>query len=91
MVSLFGERPEDLRDYRMGLAGLMAGLHALRIVAERGPATTDDMLTASAGIRQVLDTIPPQFWREGEREQLDQLIFKMTEAARDREIGRTHG
>ena len=90
-MSLFGESVEDRRDYRMGLAGLMAGLHALKIVAERGPATTEDMVIASKGIRDVLDAIPAEAWREGEREKLDHLIFAMTDAARDREIGRSNG
>ncbi len=91
MVSLFGESAEDQRDYRMGLAGLLAGVQALKILAERGPATTDDLYTAVQGVRQVLDSIPLQSWREGEREKLDSILFGLVDAARDRELGRSNG
>ena len=91
MVSLFGESAEDRRDYRMALAGFTAGVHALRILAERGPASTDDIMLSVAGIRKVLDQIPASHWNEGEREGLDNMLFKLVDSARDRELGIRHG
>ena len=91
MVSIFGESAEDRRDYRMGLAGLLAGVHALRILAERGPATTDDLNSAISGIRTVLDQIPAGTFKSGERESLDGMLFKIVDAARDRELRERNG
>ena len=90
-MSLFGESTDDQRDYRMGLAGLLAGVHALRILAERGPATVDDVYTAVQGIRAVLDQMPEGALRSGEREQLDSMLFKLVDAARDRQLKENDG
>ena len=79
VVSLFGESAEDQRDYRMGLAGLLAGAQALRILAERGLASATDLTVALVGVRQVLDAIPT--WRPGEREQLETLFDNLVQAA----------
>jgi hypothetical protein len=91
VVSIFGESAEDRRDYRMGLAGLLAGVHALRILAERGPGSTDDLHTAISGIRAVLDQIPAGSFQPGERANLDGMLFKIVDAARDRELRERNG
>jgi hypothetical protein len=76
VVSLFGESPEDQRDFRIGLAGLLAGTHALRILAENGLASATEIATSLAGVKQLLDKIPT--WRAGEREQLEEMFDKIT-------------
>ncbi len=91
VVNLFGESADDRRDYRMALAGFLAGVQALRILAERGPATGDDIMLSVTGIRQVLDQIPATHWKEGERESLDNMLFKLVDTARDRELGARDG
>lgn len=81
MVSIFGESMEDRRDYRMGLAGLLAGVHALRILAEQRLASAADITLSINGIREVLDTIPQEAWRPGEREHLDGMLLNIISAA----------
>lgn len=79
MVSLLGEDRWDERDYRMGLAGLLAGIHSLRILAERGIASRRDVEIAAEGIDQVFDTI--KTWRPGEREHLSGLLEQIAAVA----------
>ena len=55
---MFGESSYDRRDYVMGLAGLLAGLHSLRILAEKGLATSWDVSQAQVGLKQVLAQLP---------------------------------
>ena len=81
MVSIFGESAEDRRDYRMGLAGLLAGVHALRILAERGLANSADISLSVNGVRDVLDSIPKETWKPGEREGLDTMLLKIIDSA----------
>ena len=78
-MNLFGESIEDRRDFRIGLAGLLGGIHSLRILAERGIASPDDIITSLAGVRKLLDDVPT--WRPGEREDLEDMFTKMTSAA----------
>ena len=89
MVSMFGESTDDQRDYRMGLAGLLAGIHALRILAERGLANKQDISLSVTGVRDVLDRIPQQSWRAGERESLDAMLLKIVDSAST--MGGLHG
>jgi hypothetical protein len=89
VVNLFGESMEDRRDYRMGLAGLLAGIHALRILAEQGLANTSDIALSVNGVRDVLDTIPEDAWRAGEREKLDQMLINVINSASP--LGGRHG
>ena len=79
VVSMFGESTEDQRDFRIGLAGLLAGTHALRILAENGLASATDMSTSLAGVKQLLDQITS--WRPGEREQLDDMFENLIRTA----------
>ncbi len=57
-MSLFGEDDFDRRDFRMGLAGLLAGIHSLRILAERGVASPEDISVSREGIDKLLTMIP---------------------------------
>ena len=81
MVSLFGESTEDRRDFRMGLAGLTAGVHSLRILAEQKVTSWSDISLSINGVRDVLDTIPEQAWRPGEREALDRMLLNVINSA----------
>jgi hypothetical protein len=88
VVSIFGESAEDRRDFRMGLAGLLAGVHALRILAERGVASPADIRLSTDGIGKMLDQITT--WKEGERERLDSMLRNLVEAA-ELNFGKTNG
>lgn len=55
---MFGDKERDQRDFAFGLAGLTAGVHALRILAEKGIATSQDISVAQVGIKQVLEQVP---------------------------------
>ena len=81
VVSLFGESTDDQRDFRMGLAGLTAGVHALRILAEQKVTSWGDISLSINGVRDVLDTISEQAWRPGEREALDRLLLNVINIA----------
>ena len=87
-MSIFGESAEDRRDFRMGLAGLLAGVHALRILAERGVASPADIRLSTDGIGKMLDQITT--WKEGERERLDSMLRNLVEAA-ELNFGKTNG
>ena len=81
MVSLFGESSTDKRDFRMGLAGLQAGLHALRILAERGIASSTDIRVSREGVEAVLATIPESEFGPEQRGQIAALMEKIEAAA----------
>ena len=78
-MSLLGESMEDRRDYRVGLAGLLAGTHALRILAEKGLASATDMTVSLSGVKQLLDEVPA--WRPGEREHLEDMFDNLVRSA----------
>jgi len=81
VVSLFGEDDYDRRDYRMGLAGLLAGIHSLRILAERGIATGQDIISSRQGIDDVLKMIPPSQFPAEQRAAIDSLLAKIQNTA----------
>ncbi|WP_340587158.1 hypothetical protein [Erythrobacter alti] len=57
-MNIFGESATDKRDRSLGLAGLLAGTQSLRILAERGIASPQDIEISIEGIKQVLDGVP---------------------------------
>jgi hypothetical protein len=77
VVSLFGESSIDKRDFRMGLAGLLAGIHSLRILAERGIASAEDIGISQQGIEQVLSSIPESEFAASERAKLLDMLDKI--------------
>jgi hypothetical protein len=81
VVSIFGEFSTDKRDFRMGLAGLLAGVQSLRILAERGIASPEDIRVSRKGIDQVLDTIPEGELPEQQRSQIAEMLMKIEAAA----------
>ena len=80
-MSLFGEDDFDRRDYRMGLAGLLAGIHSLRILAERGIAGPHDIAAARDGIDAVLNAIPEAQLPPAQRAQLNALLSQIHDVA----------
>ena len=52
------ESPYQKRDFTLGLAGFLAGIHSLRILAEKGIASSEDMAVSLEGIRRTLATMP---------------------------------
>ena len=74
MVTDFGESNYDRRDVTIGLAGFMAGVHSLRILAERGIASPEDIEVSAAGIRQVLAQLPEGMIAREKLEELDRTI-----------------
>ena len=80
-MSLFGESATDKRDFRMGLAGLQAGLHSLRILAERGLASASDIRISREGIEAVLATIPEEEFGADQRGRINALLEKIEASA----------
>ncbi len=82
MVSLFGESADDKRDRTLGLAGLTAGIHSLRIIAERGLASAADIQLSVDGIKAVLAQLPAGSIDQAQLERLDGMLDAMVEIAR---------
>ena len=80
-MSIFGESDEDRRDYMMGLAGFLAGIHGLRILAEKGIATPQDIVVARDGIESVLDRIPASQLDSQAMERLKDMLLNIQIAA----------
>lgn len=84
MVNWF-ESSQDRRDMTLGLAGLLAGIHSLRILAERGLAAPHDIQLAVDGMKSVLGNIPQGSMDAGQLTQLEALIDSLVVAARNAE------
>ena len=69
------------RDFTLGLAGFLAGVHALRILAERGIASADDMEVSLDGIRRTLATMPPGMIPDAQLAGIEQMLARIHEAA----------
>ena len=78
---MFGESSYDRRDVTIGLAGFMAGVHSLRILAERGIASPEDIRVSAAGIRQVMAQLPPGMIAEDKLVELDGMLDALHVAA----------
>ena len=74
---MFGESSWDRRDYTFGLAGLLAGVHSLRILAERGIASDQDIFASITGIREVLSQLPPGSISQAQLEDLEDMLMKI--------------
>ncbi|MES2491869.1 MAG: hypothetical protein V4579_01150 [Pseudomonadota bacterium] len=81
-MSLFGEDDTDKRNHNMALAGFLAGTHALRILAERGIATPDDIITSNAGIIALIDMIPAGQLAPGTRDKVVEMLENIVAEAR---------
>ena len=69
------------RDFTLGLAGFLAGIHALRILAERGIASAEDMEVSLEGIRRTLATMPAGVLPEEQLAGIEDLLTKIHLAA----------
>ena len=69
------------RDFTMGLAGFLAGIHSLRILAEKGIADAQDMEVSLDGIRRTLDNMPAGIIPEAQLAGIEQMLDRIQEAA----------
>ena len=75
------EDPYQKRDFTLGLAGFLAGIHALRILAERGIASADDMEVSLDGIRRTLATMPVGMIPEAQMSGIEEMLERIHQAA----------
>ena len=78
---MFGETDYDKRDFTLGLAGFLAGVHALRILAERGIASADDMEVSLDGIRRTLLNMPAGMVPEEQLAGIEEMLARIHQAA----------
>jgi len=75
------ENSYNRRDYVFGLAGFIAGTHALRILAEQGLATAEDIRLSVEGIRATLANLPTGMVTDDQLANLDQMLTNLHSAA----------
>ncbi len=75
------ESPYQKRDFTLGLAGFLAGIHALRILAEKGIATADDMEISLDGIRATLATMPVGMIPDAQLAGIEEMLIRIHAAA----------
>lgn len=78
---MLGESSYNRRDYVFGLAGFIAGTHALRILAEQGLASADDIRLSIEGIRATLDNLPPGMVTDDHLRNIDDMLTNLHSAA----------
>ena len=69
------------RDFTMGLAGFLAGIHSLRILAEKGIAGAEDMAVSLDGIRRTLDNMPAGIIPEAQLSGIEDMLDRIQQAA----------
>jgi len=69
------------RDFTLGLAGFLAGIHSLRILAEKGIADAEDMEVSIEGIRRTLANMPVGIIPEEQLAGIEQLLDRIYAAA----------
>jgi hypothetical protein len=79
------ESAYNRRDYVFGLAGFIAGTHALRILAEQGLASAEDIRLSVEGIRATLANIPTGMVTDDQLANIDQMLTNLHAAALDAE------
>lgn len=75
------ENSYNRRDYVFGLAGFIAGTHALRILAEQGLASADDIRLSIEGIRATLANLPAGMVTEDHLQNIDDMLTNLHAAA----------
>jgi hypothetical protein len=78
---MLGETPWNQRDFTFGLAGFLAGIHALRILAEKGIATAEDIEVSLEGIRATLRNLPEGLVSDTQRAGIDSMLATLHAAA----------
>ena len=71
----------DKRDFTLGLAGFIAGVHALRILAEKGIASAEDMRISLDGIRATIATMPAAMMSDDQLAGINDMLDRIHEAA----------
>jgi CII-binding regulator of phage lambda lysogenization HflD len=79
------ESPYQKRDFTLGLAGFLAGIHALRILAEKGIASADDMAVSLDGIRRTLATMPVGMIPHEQMDGIEDMLARIHDAALEAE------
>ena len=69
------------RDFTLALAGFLAGIHSLRILAENGIASAEDMEISLDGIRRTLLNIPVGMIPETQMAGIEQMLERIHLAA----------
>ena len=69
------------RDFTLALAGFLAGIHALRILAEKGIASAEDMEVSLDGIRRTLLTMPAGMIPEAQLAGIEEMLERIHQAA----------
>jgi hypothetical protein len=75
------ENSYNRRDYVFGLAGFIAGTHALRILAEQGLASPDDIRLSIEGIRATLSNLPAGMVTDDQLRNIDDMLTNLHAAA----------
>jgi CII-binding regulator of phage lambda lysogenization HflD len=75
------EGPYQKRDFTLALAGFLAGVHSLRILAEKGIASADDMEVSLDGIRRTLATMPVGMIPEEQLAGIELMLERIHQAA----------
>jgi CII-binding regulator of phage lambda lysogenization HflD len=75
------ESPYQKRDFTLALAGFLAGIHSLRILAEKGVASADDMEVSLDGIRRTLATMPVGMIPDEQMAGIEQMLEAIHQAA----------
>jgi hypothetical protein len=75
------ENSYNRRDYVFGLAGFIAGTHALRILAEQGLASPDDIRLSIEGIRATLANLPAGMVTDDQLRNIDDMLTNLHAAA----------
>ena len=78
---MIAETPWNKRDFTFGLAGFLAGIHALRILAEKGIATADDIEVSLDGIRATLRNLPDGIISETQLAGIESMLATLHAAA----------
>ena len=85
---MFGESSYDRRDYIFGLAGFIAGTHALRILAEQGLASAEDIRLSIEGIRATLANLPEGMVADDHLRNMNDMLCNLHVAAIEAEARR---
>ena len=75
------ETAYNKRDFTLGLAGFLAGIHALRILAEKGIASPEDMEVSLDGIRRTLATMPVGLIPQEQLDGIEAMLSRIHAAA----------
>jgi hypothetical protein len=78
---MFVENDWNKRDFTFGLAGFLAGIHALRILAERGIASADDISASLDGIRSTLRNLPADIIPDAQLRGIENMLTAIHAAA----------